>query len=187
MTPSRLVDFEPLGVVWSLHKFIYSVFRVFFVVFLDNTWGNQRWRRWDSAQERLWGEKGFKAVDGMLVLRYRWVGGRVTRVMMTVLIWLLQSLDYDRCINEPYVEVLEGMNNKVTRCVPVIVKRVCACCFCSNLWVKFEEKHIFSGFNPLLSCVKCGHRSFLTPNRKPESTRRCGGWWCSSSGSQWAW
>lgn len=25
----------------------------------------------------------------------------------------LQSLDYDRCINEPYVEVLEGMDNKV--------------------------------------------------------------------------
>uniref|UniRef100_A0AAY5KF55 Chloride channel protein n=1 Tax=Esox lucius TaxID=8010 RepID=A0AAY5KF55_ESOLU len=24
-----------------------------------------------------------------------------------------ESLDYDRCINEPYVEVLEGMNNKV--------------------------------------------------------------------------
>ncbi|MEQ2208143.1 hypothetical protein XENOCAPTIV_026802, partial [Xenoophorus captivus] len=25
------------------------------------------------------------------------------------------SLDYDRCINEPYVEVLEGMDNKKAR------------------------------------------------------------------------
>uniref|UniRef100_A0A3Q2UL36 Uncharacterized protein n=1 Tax=Fundulus heteroclitus TaxID=8078 RepID=A0A3Q2UL36_FUNHE len=26
-----------------------------------------------------------------------------------------ESLDYDRCINEPYVEVLEGMDNKKAR------------------------------------------------------------------------
>lgn len=29
------------------------------------------------------------------------------------LFWLLQSLDYDRCINEPHVEFLEGIDNKV--------------------------------------------------------------------------
>ena len=27
---------------------------------------------------------------------------------------LFQSLDYDRCINDPYLEVLETMDNKVS-------------------------------------------------------------------------
>lgn len=32
---------------------------------------------------------------------------------MTVLVFF-QSLDYDRCINDPYLEVLETMDNKVS-------------------------------------------------------------------------
>lgn len=35
-------------------------------------------------------------------------------IVTFLLICLFQSLDYDRCINDPYLEVLETMDNKVS-------------------------------------------------------------------------
>lgn len=38
---------------------------------------------------------------------------QMSQCSYTTFVLLSQSLDYDRIINEPHVEVLEGMDNKV--------------------------------------------------------------------------
>lgn len=90
----------------------------------DNSWGNPRWRRWDSPQERLRGETF--GDNGQELHVDKWPGRNESHRMCvpgnthTGLFGPRQSLDYDRCINEPYVEILEGMDNQVGpfTCVP---------------------------------------------------------------------
>lgn len=73
---------------------------------LDHTgWNQRRWRWWDITQKRLRGQWIIR-LDLKIKLELK-------PDLRSVVCNSFQSLDYDRCINEPYLEVLEGLDNKV--------------------------------------------------------------------------
>lgn len=64
------------------------------------------------------GPQGFTQAMTFLIWAIPSTQGSGVFLMRTLILWsLFQSLDYDRCINDPYLEVLETMDNKVRPCM----------------------------------------------------------------------